>query len=357
MIKLLDRYVARQFMTGFIALVLGLPILFIITDLTDHLDRYLARGLSARDVALSYVFIIPQYVVWAMPIAALVATVFTIGGMTRHQEISAAKAGGISFYRLIAPILGLAALLSVFGLGLNEVVSVANERRAEILGERTVRMGALRTNFVFQTDGGQTLSIRRLDPNAREMTGVILEQHRPGNQSTLHQTIERGQWNRRNGWDLQRGVVRVVDSAGEELAFSYSRARIPALTETPDELLAEPKDADLMRYHEITRFIRAVERSGGDARALRVEQAQKISVPMAVLVIVLFGAPLATSSKRGGTAYGVGVSLGITMVYMLLLRVGTAVGQSGALDPVLAAWLPNGVFLLAGLVLLARVRT
>jgi lipopolysaccharide export LptBFGC system permease protein LptF len=68
-----------------------------------------------------------------------------------------------------------------------------------------------------------------------------------------------------------------------------------------------------------------------------VERAQKLAIPAAVIVIVLFGAPLVTSAGRGGTAYGVGISLGITIVYMLMFRVGKAVGSSGAIDPLLAA--------------------
>ncbi|MBW3629992.1 MAG: LptF/LptG family permease, partial [Gemmatimonadetes bacterium] len=78
-----------------------------------------------------------------------------------------------------------------------------------------------------------------------------------------------------------------------------------------------------------------------------MERAQKLAIPMAVVVIVLFGAPLVTSSQRGGTAYGVGVSLGITIVYMLLFRVGKALGSSGAIDPLIAAWGPNAILLVA----------
>src|SRR5680860_58551 len=103
--KLIDRYIARRFIRTFTALVLGLPFLFIITDITDNLDKYLARNLPAGDVVLSYVYQLPQFIQWAFPIAALVATVFTIGDMTRHQEIAAAKAGGVSFYRLATPCL------------------------------------------------------------------------------------------------------------------------------------------------------------------------------------------------------------------------------------------------------------
>ncbi len=112
-----------------------------------------------------------------------------------------------------------------------------------------------------------------------------------------------------------------------------------------------------MRYAEMSRFIRSIESSGGDANELLVERALKIALPVAVFVIVLFGAPLSTSSKRGGAAYGIGISLIITLVYLLLFRVGKAMGASGALDPLLAAWIPNGLFFLGALVLLARVRT
>ena len=115
--RLLARYVARQFLTTFVVLVLGLPLLFVITDVTDNLDRYLGRGLEFGSVALAYLYQIPQFLQWAFPIAALVATVFTIGNMTRHQEIAAAKAGGISFYRLILPLVLLGVVLSGRGSG------------------------------------------------------------------------------------------------------------------------------------------------------------------------------------------------------------------------------------------------
>jgi lipopolysaccharide export system permease protein len=356
-IRILDRYVIRQFLATFVTLVLGLPLLFIITDLTDNLDRYLGRGMEMRAVVESYLYILPQFVLWAMPIAALVGTVFTIGNMTRHQEISAAKAGGISFYRLLAPLLLMATILSGGALGLSELVPVTNEMRAELLGERESRLGMMRTNFVFQTEDGRVLSVRRLDPSINEMTGIVMEQEGNDSLPALHQTAERAEWIVGEGWRLERGYVRLIAAEGLEATFHYEGTRIPSLRETPDELLADPKDPDQMRYHEMTRFIRIIERSGGDTSSMRVEQAQKISLPLAILVIVLFGAPLATSNKRGGAAYGIGVSLAVTMIYLLLFRVGRAVGASGAIDPVLAAWIPNAIFLVAGLFLLSRVRT
>ena len=88
-----------------------------------------------------------------------------------------------------------------------------------------------------------------------------------------------------------------------------------------------------------------------------MKREQKLAIPFATLVVILFGAPLATSSRLGGTALGVGISLGTVLFYILMLKVSAAFGEIGALSPVVAAWLPNVVFLGVGVILLVRVRT
>src|SRR3954468_18872097 len=107
----LDRYVFKEFWKIFSVTAVGFPILLVIIDLTDNLGKYLNRNIPRRDLAMSYVYWIPGSIFMVLPAAVFFATVFSIGGFTRHAEITAAKASGISFYRLIAPIL-LRAVLS-----------------------------------------------------------------------------------------------------------------------------------------------------------------------------------------------------------------------------------------------------
>jgi lipopolysaccharide export system permease protein len=355
--RLLDRYILRQFTGTFLGLMLGLPLLFLIGDVTDKLDDYLSRGLTGGRVALSYLYMLPQFIFWSIPIAGLVATVFTIGNMTRHQEITAAKAGGVSFYRMAGPIILLSALLSVAAVGLGELIPTANARRSEVLGEKRFNNHISRTNFVFQANTGHTLSVRRLDTEAKQMVDLVMERDRTRRAPGVHILARRASWSERHGWVLFSGYIRLLDTTAVERTFQFDSLRIPAFTETPEELLADPKDPDEMRYAEMTRFIDAIHRTGGDTRKLRVDRAQRVTLPLALLVIVLFGAPLSTSSKRGGAAYGIGISLAVTMIYLTLFKVATAVGSSGSVDPILAAWGPNLLFLVAGLVLLTRVRT
>jgi lipopolysaccharide export system permease protein len=113
-----------------------------------------------------------------------------------------------------------------------------------------------------------------------------------------------------------------------------------------------------MRYQELSRFITALERSGSsEVNRFKVEKALRIAIPVTCLIIAIFGAPLATTTQRGGAAYGIGVSLGVTVIFLMLIQLTKAIGGGGLLPPNVAAWMPNAVFGLTGAFLLARTRT
>src|ERR1044071_10418858 len=105
-LRTLDRYLLREWLRVFLITLLGFPILTIVIDLTDKLDTYMARGIKPAAVALSYVFDLPEKMFLVLPVSVLFATVFTVGALGRHSELTAAKASGISFHRLVrAPVL------------------------------------------------------------------------------------------------------------------------------------------------------------------------------------------------------------------------------------------------------------
>jgi lipopolysaccharide export system permease protein len=357
MIRILDRLVARSFMKVFLAFILGSPILFILGDVTENLEDYLGAGLTWMEVGLSYLYKLPQFIQWSFPIAALVSAVFTVQSMTLHREVVAAKAGGISFHRLIVPIMLLGVFLTWVALGLEEVVPRTNRRAAEILGQEDTRR-EWRTNFVFQGEDGHNFTIQRLNVADGTLTGIVMETVEPGtNRPTSHLTAESAEYEPAVGWTFNEGFRRVFLDNGEEVASQFQQFRMRGFTESPEDFLEEPRKPEEMTRAEMGRLADIIERSGGSPTKLRVDREEKIAIPVATLVIILFGAPLATSTKRGGTAYGIGVALLSTILYMLLFRISGAVGETGALDPFSAAWLPNLLFLGAGVVFLVRVRT
>jgi lipopolysaccharide export system permease protein len=357
MIRILDRLILRSFTRLFLVFVLGAPLLFILGDATENLDQYLDRGIPLGAVALSYLYQYPQFVFWAFPIAALLATVFTIHPMTTHREVMATKAGGISFHRLVAPMVLMGVVLSGLGLLLADLAPRGNQIAAEIRGDRERRL-AFRTNFVYVTDSGESLTARRLTVGDGRIMGVSLQELSPDpGEPVRHTQAQDAVWSEDQGWVLLNGFTRELHPDGTESTSRFDRAPIPQIEEAPADLLEGFRDEDEMTYAELTRFGERLLRSGGDVGRTYTKREQRLAIPAATLVIILFGAPLATSSKRGGAAYGIGLSLATTILYLMLFRVSGAMGYTGALDPTAAAWLPNLLFLVAGLVLMWRVRT
>ena len=359
-VRPLDRYVFLEFWKIFVSTALGFPLLLVVIDLTDNLNKYLSRNLPRQNIIMSYVYWLPDSMFMVLPAAVLFATVFSIGGFTRHSEITAAKASGISFYRLIAPILLGAVLACGLDLALGEVVPITNQRRADLLEEQSVAtQQTTRYNFAFAGEYGRVYKIGQLNTNAGTMEQAQIERKGHGAEYPSYVlTARSARYDGKRGWTLGGGYLEVVpDTTPASFAIAFDSLRDRRLTERPVEMMAKPRSPEEMRYEELTRFIRAQERSGSDANLLRVERALKIAIPATCLIIALFGAPLATSTQRGGTAYGIGISLATTVIFLMLIQLTKAIGGKGLIPPDLAAWVPGAIFGVIGLVLMARVRT
>lgn len=356
--RILDRYVAREFLRTFVITALGFPVFTILINLTDNIDKYLSRGLPVRQILLAYVYQVPEQVFFIIPAAVLFATVFTVGAFARHAELTAAKASGVSFHRLALPIFVLAVFAAGLTFVLGEIAPQANERYAVLVGDREVRSQSGRYNFVYRADGGRTYAIRVLNVPSREMRDIQVEREGTGPEFPGYfLTAQAARWDSAAGWTMGPGTMRLFLGGDREVAFSFDSVRQAAMGERPADLLTEPKAPDQMRFRELGHYIRTLERSGNNANKLKVERALKIAIPVTCLVIALFGAPLAISAPRGGATWGVAMSLATTIVFLMMVQIGKAVGAGGVLPPVVAAWIPNAAFGLAGLALFARART
>ena len=358
-VRPLDRYVFVEWMKIFLATAIGFPVLLVVIDLTDHLQKYLDQNLPRADIALSYVYWMPQSLFMAMPAAVLFATVFSIVTFTRHSEITAAKASGISFYRIVAPIVVGAILAAALDLVVAEIVPITDARRSDLLQESKVGVGTQRYNFAYAGEYGRVYKAQMLDVTARTLNKLQIERKGRGpDYPTVLTSAESASYSpKTQQWRIAKGEMHVIADNTPDLTVSFASMTDRRMREQPLDLMARPRNPQEMRFAELTRFIRALERSGGDANVLRVERALKIAIPITCLVIALFGAPLATSTQRGGTAYGIGVSLATTIIFLLMIQLTKAVGGKALINPDVAAWLPNAMFAVMGLVLLVRVRT
>lgn len=358
MVRALDRYVFVEFWSIFVPTALGMPVLVNVIDLTDNLDKYLAQKLGAGRIALSYLYWLPDSMFMVLPAAVLFATVFAIGALTRHSEITAAKASGISFYRLIAPIFVGAIIATILGLFLGELAPITNKKRAELLESKKGVVRNDRYNFAYAADGGRVYKIGGLHLIEQSINGMVVERKGNGPDYPSYVISAGGaRYRPDQGWMIAGGAMHVIPDSLSNITFSFDSLVDRQFTEPPRQLTLSQKAPTDMGFRELGRFITSMERSGAEVNELRVERMLKLAIPFTSIVILLFGAPLATSTQRGGAAYGIGLSLATTVVFLMLIQLTKGIGGKGIIPADLAAWLPSIIFGVVGLFLFARVRT
>jgi lipopolysaccharide export system permease protein len=355
---ILDRYLLREWLKIFSVTTIGFPLVVVLFEITDKLSDYLDRDLRPVEIAFAYLYSLPDKVFLILPAAVLFATVFSLGGMLRHSELTAAKASGRSFYRTLVPILAAACVTAGIGVALGEFAPGATRRQLELLGELEVRSHSTRQNFVYRADAGWVYTVRSLDVEQRQMLDAVLEREGSGDYPTLAIQAKNIFFDdSTESWTLRDGWFRLVTVTDGETAFRFDSLRLRYLTENPADLLVEPKKPEEMTYAELGRYVDALERSGGDGRKLRVVRELKVAVPVTCIIIALFAAPLVIVAPRATGAFGIVISLATTMLFLLSVQLSQAVGAGGVLPPLYAAWTPNMLFGVTGIVLLARART
>jgi lipopolysaccharide export system permease protein len=202
-------------------------------------------------------------------------------------------------------------------------------------------------------------AVRALDFHQRSLRDLVLEREGTGAAyPTLVVEAPSAQFNdSTHRWVLARPRFRVIASPEAAETFAFDSLVQRSITQTPADLLVQPKQPKEMRYGELGRYIDDLERSGGDGRRLRVRQALKIAIPFTCVIIALFAAPLAVTAQKASGTSGIAISLLTTVIFLILVQLSEQIGAGGLVPPVLAAWVPNILFGLAGLLLLASAPT
>ena len=358
-VGVLDRYVLKQWLATFLLSAVGVPTVAVIIDLSERFGRLSDRNIPVQQILLGEAFLFPSKMAILVPAAVLFATVFTLNGMGRHSELTAVQGGGISFYRLILPMLLLAALAVPADYELQELASYSTTRQKELHHEKSSGLDYDRTSFAFASPKtGWTWAIEYLVKTPGKVMGVIGDDGRSaaGFRWTIH--ADSGIWNAStHTWSLRHGATNMFSDSGVMASLRFRSLRQKDFTDTPAEMMQASKNAEEMTTAELKAYLDRLAASGAHAGTLSVELPLKYAVPVACLVVALFGAPLAITNARAGAAIGLAIALGTTLAYLTGTQIMKAIGGKEMLSPILAAWSMNAVFLLLAVILLVRVRS
>lgn len=345
--RLLNRYIFLEFLRTSIAVLSGILVLYLTVTFLKEADDFIRHKASISQIARFYLFSIPGMAGQALPFAALIGALLSLGNLSRHNEITAMRAGGVSLARIIFPILLGGALLSALGFLNNEMIMPEYAARAAHI--KNVEVEKKPERVVFQQRRlwlrGPDNSITNIDlitPDRKEMLGVNIFKLNPDFSVRERISAKRLVWEG-GAWKL-RESRKYVPSA-RTVSVRSADGEVYNIVDRPEDMGMIAKGSGEMNFVELYEYVRRLKSSGYKAVRYEVDLHGKVAMPFACLLMVMIATPLSIQRVRsGGAARGIALAVLIAAVYWALMSSGRALGLSGTLEPIYAAWLGNAVF-------------
>jgi LPS export ABC transporter permease LptG/LPS export ABC transporter permease LptF len=367
--RIIDEYIVREF-AGLFALVLaGFVLLLIVFTFFDLLGDILRNHISLAIVGEYLLNLTPSLLYQIAPLAVLIAVLVAFSVLNRNSEIIAMKATGISLYRLVVPIVSIAACLAVCLFLFDQYYLPQANRRQESL--RNIIKGRPPQTYLHPEaqwifgpksapgEPGCIFYYQFFDPDTNEFANLSVFEFNPSTfQLTGRIFAQRAAWDvDSRSWRFENGWVREIQGSNVTSYRTFLETSFPEIRATPDYFKKEDLQSQEMNFGQLDRYIRDLRQSGIDTKRLSVALWHKLSYPLIAVVMSVLAIPFALSMGRRGSITGVAVAIGVALAYWVVDGLFGAMGNVNYLPASIAAWSADILFMLVGGYLLLRTPT
>ncbi|MGO9097606.1 MAG: LptF/LptG family permease [Bryobacteraceae bacterium] len=362
--QIVDTYILSSFLFYFPVLLLSFVLMTDIYTFFELLGDMIRNQIPLSKMLAYLFFLTPKFLYDSTPITVLVSVLVTFGVMSKHNEITAFKASGVSLHRLSMPVLISSLCFSggLFALDYYRVLPEANRRqealRSEIKGKPPQTYLNPERKWI-RGQGPRIYYYKYFDPTQSVMIGVsVYELDEKSFELSRQISAARAAWSPAlKTWVFENGWMRDMKARQATGYQVFQASTFPELDEPPGYFLKEVIQDKEMNYTQLQRYIQELSQSGFDTVHLRVMLQKKLSVPLFALIMALISIPFAFLTGSKGALAGVGVSLGVAVAYWAVGQTFEQFGNVNQLPAGLAAWAPDGIFAFAALYLMSRMRT
>lgn len=358
-LRLLDKYVLKELLYPFVFGVASFSSIFIASSLLFKIVQYMTTyGASASSVAKLFLYSMPEIINYTFPMSVLLATLMAFGKLSGNSEIVAMKSGGVSYYRIVAPVVALGFIISMFSVIWAEKVVPPSKYEAKRILEVEIKgdmKPKTQEQVVLKTWSGGVLRVtyaRVFDESTGIMKDITIEEFTNHKLSRV-QTAEQAKWEN-DSWIMENGIVYTVDEKNGITDKAAFTKQVVPLNTTPRQVTWEQKNADQMTLGELRGYIDILERRKQPTGSYWTEIFMRFAIPLASFVFALVGAPLGTQRQRSGSSIGLGISVLVIFVYYAIIAFTSGLGKGGVFPPFLAAMSSNIIFFVAGIFMLRK---
>lgn len=358
--SIINRYICRRLMLYYFAFMLIMVTFVIFVDFMENIERITRHHAPLNLISLYYACFIPRVLIEISWIGFLVSILFVLGILARNNEFAAILAGGISMYSISIPILLMGLFLYAAVFGIQEFVVPTTMFRAYELDQSDfaeVDRGEAISGVAGIGKRNTFYSFDVVDVERGMLTGVHIHKMKDG-AITERIDAEKAYWNEETGrWYLMNGETKKFDSQEvitESVPFSEKKA---PFKESPKTLKMYSSERGELSFQQLRHQIKNLEKSGYDARRLKVKYYTKFALPAANFIVIFLALPFALECRKGGLAIGFAFSLLAALLYYGTFQIGLALGKGGSLPAFVSAWAANFLFFSVGVGLTMKART
>ena len=348
MIRILDRYIGREFLKLFALALAILVATSLLVHLFERLHRYVAWGASVSDVLSYYFYALPRETLRVAPFALLIASFLSVGKFNRNHELLAMQMARLHPLRAVLPIVLLAlAITAMLSVVQEAIAPGANEIALRIRQQQMQKDAAFRRtrsqDIWYLAGPDRILHVGLLDARKGDMLDVSLFRFSPEFVPIERIEAARGRW-MDGRWILSNVRIHRFSEGGIEMSIAEVREMPVQLDATPEDLAVVEKDVEEMGYVELKRYIQRLTRGGVDARRYAADLAAKPATLAVNFFMALLGIVIAFRIGRQGFFVHMGTCITAAFLYWFLSSVTLQLARNEVLPPLLLVWLPNLIF-------------
>jgi Predicted permeases len=358
--KIIDRYLIKQFLQTLFFGLLAFTLIFVVIDMMENLDDFIDQNVQSKIVFIYYIVFTPEIIKLMTPVAVLFSGLFTTGKMSNLNELTSIKSSGVSLYRYMAPFVIVTLIISILSIYFGGYVVPAANKTKIAIEQVYLKKGITfsGSNIFFQDSKTKVVSISYFDNASSTANKVSIQEFNKDNFRQMVSRIDAASMKydtAKKCWVAIRGIQRYFLDDHEKINY-FTQLTVKDLNFLPNEVDSKQQKPEQMNLKQLKELIYNLQKAGNDATRIMIEYYSRFAFAMASLVVILFGLPLSANKRKGGLALQFGVNILVTFVYLGFMQISQAFGKNGALDPILTAWLANIVFFAGALINIARVQ-
>jgi lipopolysaccharide export system permease protein len=355
-VRLLDRYVISNFVQAYFYCIAGFISIWLIFDISDNISTLLDERVGLALAVQYYLTQVPQVFIILLPVSLLLALLFSLGRMSRANEIVSMLTAGVSLPRILLPLIIIGLLTVAASMALNYSLAPHAELvRKNFFSEARGRPEALIEGQIFRnrTDA-RTWFIQNFRNGSNEFNNVQVLQQDANDNIVTNYLASRAVYRRESqNWELSNAKLVRYDTSGNVIDEQFSPSIIlQHWSETPFRLGSANVRAEYLGLSELREYLRFNADFPKTLLApFRTHLQYRLALPWTCFVVVCIAAPLGIGYSRRGVLASVAAAVTLVFAMNFLTHLFLALGEGDRISPLLAAWTPNVLFTFIGLYL------